>query len=120
MKYALVTGGSRGIGRAICLKLAEMNYHVLINYQANEHEALITLQQIIGYRELILEIQRDALLWAFPLGARDIQGWDMMVHIIKQISGNTTQVSSRTISTLTAYVIFSGVRHLLVRFPCGS
>lgn len=47
MKYALVTGGSRGIGRAICLKLAEMNYHVLINYQANEQEALITLQQII-------------------------------------------------------------------------
>jgi len=46
MKYALVTGGSRGIGRAICLKLAEMNYHVLINYQSNENEALITLHQI--------------------------------------------------------------------------
>ena len=46
MKYALVTGGSRGIGRAICLKLAEMGYHILINYQSNNTEAEATLQQI--------------------------------------------------------------------------
>ena len=46
MKYALVTGGSRGIGRAICLKLAEMGYHILINYQSNDTEAEATLQQI--------------------------------------------------------------------------
>ena len=35
MQYALVTGGSRGIGRAVCLKLAEMGYMVLINYTTN-------------------------------------------------------------------------------------
>jgi 3-oxoacyl-[acyl-carrier protein] reductase len=39
MKFALVTGGSRGIGKAICLKLAEAGYHILINYQSNEEEA---------------------------------------------------------------------------------
>ena len=39
MKYALVTGGSRGIGRAICLKLAEMGYSVLVNYQSNKAAA---------------------------------------------------------------------------------
>ncbi|PCJ83288.1 MAG: 3-oxoacyl-ACP reductase FabG [Flavobacteriales bacterium] len=43
MKYALVTGGSRGIGRAICVKLAEMGYNVLINYQSNENAANETL-----------------------------------------------------------------------------
>ncbi len=42
MKYALVTGGSRGIGRAVCLKLAEMGYHILINYQSNDTEAEAT------------------------------------------------------------------------------
>ncbi len=43
MKFALVTGGSRGIGRAVCIKLAEMGYHVLINYKSNEQEANNTL-----------------------------------------------------------------------------
>lgn len=46
MKYALVTGGSRGIGRAICLRLAADGYHVLINYKSNETEALHTLDLI--------------------------------------------------------------------------
>ena len=46
MKYALVTGGSRGIGRAICLKLAEMGYHILINFKSNTDEAEITLKLI--------------------------------------------------------------------------
>lgn len=46
MKYALITGGSRGIGRAIAIKLAGMNYHVLINYLNNDAEADITLQEI--------------------------------------------------------------------------
>src|SRR5512133_594305 len=43
MKYALVTGGSRGIGKAVCVKLAGMGYHVLINYLNNLQEAENTL-----------------------------------------------------------------------------
>lgn len=39
MKYALVTGGSRGIGRAVCLKLAARQYNLLINYKSNDAEA---------------------------------------------------------------------------------
>jgi len=38
-KYALVTGGSRGIGRAVCIKLAEQGYDILINYKSNLEEA---------------------------------------------------------------------------------
>ena len=43
MKYALVTGGSRGIGRAVCVALARMGLPVIINYQSNEEAALETL-----------------------------------------------------------------------------
>lgn len=46
MKFALVTGGSRGIGRAVCIKLAEMGYQVLINYKSNEAEANRTLDLV--------------------------------------------------------------------------
>lgn len=46
MKYALITGGSRGIGRAVSIKLAEMGYSVLINYQSNHQEAEITLEKV--------------------------------------------------------------------------
>lgn len=46
MKCALVTGGSRGIGRAICLKMAAMGYYVLVNYKSNVAEANNTLAQI--------------------------------------------------------------------------
>jgi len=40
MKYALVTGGSRGIGRSVCLELSRMGYPVIINYVSNETAAL--------------------------------------------------------------------------------
>ncbi len=46
MKYALVTGGSRGIGRAVCTQLAGMGYFILINYQSNDEEAEKTLQLV--------------------------------------------------------------------------
>jgi len=45
-KTALVTGGSRGIGRAICIRLAAMGAHVYINYVSNPDAARETLKVI--------------------------------------------------------------------------
>lgn len=57
MKYAIVTGGSRGIGKVICLKLAqETDYHILINYKNNEDaakETLAEIQQLGGQASII-------------------------------------------------------------------
>ena len=46
MKYALVTGGSRGIGRAVCIKLAQTGTPVIINYVNNDDAARQTLAEV--------------------------------------------------------------------------
>lgn len=38
-KYALVTGGSRGIGRAVAIRLAQSGYNIVINYVSNREQA---------------------------------------------------------------------------------
>src|SRR5712691_8754785 len=45
-KTALVTGGSRGIGRGIALKLAESGAKVAVHYYVNEGAAQETLQRV--------------------------------------------------------------------------
>ena len=46
MKYILVTGGSRGIGRAVCLRLAQTGMPVVVNYRLNEAAAIETKRLI--------------------------------------------------------------------------
>jgi len=64
MKYALVTGGSRGIGRSVCVKLAEQGYNLLINYKSNDVEAQKTL-------ELVREKNQDGELLCFDVANKE-------------------------------------------------
>lgn len=48
MNYALVTGGSRGLGAAICKRLAQQGLGIIINYRSNESAAKAVADEIVG------------------------------------------------------------------------
>ena len=45
-RVAIVTGGSKGIGRAISVELAKDGYHIIINYKSDDKAAAETLEMI--------------------------------------------------------------------------
>ncbi len=56
---ALVTGGSRGIGRAICLRLAEAGAAVAVNYNQNQNAADEVVSRIEAGGGRALALQAD-------------------------------------------------------------
>ena len=61
-KVALVTGGSRGIGRAISLQLADCGADIVVNYRSNEKEARRAAQEIEGRGRRCLLVRGDVTL----------------------------------------------------------
>ncbi|RAJ97828.1 NAD(P)-dependent dehydrogenase (short-subunit alcohol dehydrogenase family) [Larkinella arboricola] len=66
-KIALVTGGSRGIGKNIALSLAQKGIQVLLTYQSNQVEAQTTVAEIEALGQKAI---------ALPLNVADISSFD--------------------------------------------
>lgn len=89
-KYALVTGGSRGIGRAICVRLAKMGYHILINYATNSEAAKATQALVAAENRTADLLQFDVS--DFKAVAEEIQNWqnanpDAVIEILVNNAG---------------------------------
>lgn len=74
MKYALVTGGSRGIGRAVSIRLARLGMPVVVGYHSHDEAALAT-------KALIEQGGGVAELLRFDVSVKDeveqaIDGWE--------------------------------------------
>lgn len=63
-KVALVTGGSRGIGRATALLLAQSGYAVAVNYRNSKGGAEKTVEEIKAYGGPAIAIQADVSIEA--------------------------------------------------------
>lgn len=95
MKKVLITGGSRGIGRATALQLSSLGMHVLINYKSNHTEA----------KALVKEIQAaGGVANALPC---DISQEHEIVELFKQI---TTQYGDLDYLVNNAGILFQQCR----------
>src|SRR5690606_3032636 len=92
-KYALVTGGSRGIGRAICIQLArDSAYSIIINYKNNKQAALETLKEVEnagGKAELLPFDVSDATEVKSALDSWHENNKDAIIEVIVNNAGIT-------------------------------
>ena len=90
MNYALVTGGSRGIGRAACIRLAAQGFAILVNYVSNEQKARETADLITaagGTAELLKFDVADAEETASVLGGWMQQHPDDFIEVLVNNAG---------------------------------
>ncbi len=90
MNCAFVTGGSRGIGKAICIRLAAMGFHVIVHFKSNQAQAEDTLATIVqqgGTGELIAFDVSDKKQVADVLGAWISAHPDHVVQVLVNNAG---------------------------------
>ncbi len=58
-KTVVITGGTRGIGKAIALKLAQQHYHLVLNYRSDTAAAQETLQECLAWHPHVILMQAD-------------------------------------------------------------
>ena len=84
-KVALVTGGSRGIGRACALRLAELGAHIVINYSRSAEDAEATARDVEAFGVRALPVQadigdRDAIIALFKQTKSEFSRLDVLVN----------------------------------------
>ena len=78
-KIALVTGGSRGLGKDMAISIARRGIDVILTYRNKEAEALETVKEIVA-------LGRKAV--ALPLDMRNVQSLDGFVQQLLQVLQN--------------------------------
>ncbi|MGW0587797.1 SDR family oxidoreductase [Streptosporangium sp. NPDC002607] len=84
-RVAIVTGGSRGIGRQVVDRLAADGYAVVVNYASNDAEGQAAVQEVVGKGGQALAVRADvgdteAVAALFDAAERTFGGVDVVVH----------------------------------------
>ncbi|MDP8012126.1 MAG: SDR family NAD(P)-dependent oxidoreductase [Thermoplasmata archaeon] len=78
-KISLITGGSRGIGRATAIKFASEGSHIILNYRSNDEEANTTCNDIKKFKVNCMKAKYDI--------SRQDEAKELVVESIKQFGG---------------------------------
>src|SRR5262245_53612801 len=84
-RVAIVTGGSRGIGRETALRLAGDGYAVVVNYAGNQDEADGAVKEIVAAGGRAVAVRADvadeaAVAALFDRAEAEFGGVDVVVH----------------------------------------
>ena len=97
-KIAVVTGGSRGIGRAICVALGARGAKVIVNYASREDAARETA-------EAVGKAGGEAVIAQFDVADRDV--------VTESIKAHATEHGHPHILVISAGIAING---LVLRF----
>lgn len=117
MKTVLITGASRGIGRAIAKKFAQNNYNIIINFHKNESKAKSLAKELSKYNVRTLVIKADISnekevksminLSLKTFGQIDVLINNAGISLAKQIQDTTAVDIAKVFDTNTFGTIFA-------------
>lgn len=84
-KTAVITGSSRGIGKACALKLAEKGFNIVVNYNSNEDAANKTVEEITALGRKAVAVKADTsdlkqVQDMFRTAVKEMGGVDVLVN----------------------------------------
>lgn len=99
LKVALITGGTRGIGRAIGLSLSRSGYYVVANYKGNEQAAQETVAAIKAAGGLGEAVQFDV--------ADADQAREAMTHLVARFDNIDALINNAGITADGLFMLMS-------------
>jgi len=125
-KNALITGGCRGIGRAISLALAEKGANVAVHYHKNDDAANETIQKIIKKDAKAQKVQADVRDFAQVLSMmktvkKSMGGLQILVNNAGLSGANSSLLSIeeaewREVLDVNLTGVFNGIRAAVLEF----
>lgn len=130
-KIAIVTGGSRDIGRSVCVKLAKEGAKVVINYFGSKENADETLRQVqaAGGEGIIVQADITKAAEVASLVQQTVNTFGEQIHVLVNVAGGlvarkTTaemdEVFWDSVIDLNLKSVFLAVKQTAPYMPAGS